>query len=146
MTALSAAARTPRLGKIARSLALGGLLIAAVGCSNSIYQHRETKIGAPDNMPISRVTAAIQSAAQATEWSTTMVQPGMIQATREWGGDKHNIVVDITYDTKTYKITYKSSKNLGYNGRRIHRAYREQVVALDTAIRARTWNMKASAQ
>lgn len=124
--------------RIATCIAMGGLV---AGCTETMYRHTTTKIGMSDTVQLSQVTAAIQDAGNVTRWRTRVVRPGLIEAKREWGGGKHNIVVDVIYTTKNYKIVYKDSKNLKYNGRTIHRAYGEQVGAFDKAIKARTWNM-----
>lgn len=47
----------------------------------------------------------------------------------------HRATVSIPYSASGYKIVYKNSSNLDYNGRKIHRAYRNWTHYLDSSIR-----------
>jgi hypothetical protein len=114
---------------------------AVAACSESVQTFSSKKIGMSPDIPLEKVTVAMLRAAQKTQWHATVIQPGLIEAKREWGGGKHNIVVDIVYTSKTYDIKYKSSKNLNYTGTSVHRAYNAQVGNLNKAIKDETWNM-----
>jgi len=128
---------------IARRLLLTLLVAApllAAACTESTQTRGAQKIGYSGNVQLEKVTAAIHRAGRKTQWATKQVSPGVIEARRDWGNGKHNIVVDVVYDDKTYRIVPKSSKNLGQSGGRVHRAYNEQIDALQNAIKGETWN------
>lgn len=114
--------------------------LIAVGCVEAPQSRGAKKIGYSGNVQLEKVTAAIHRAGSKTQWMMNDVRPGLIEAKREWGNGKHNIVVEVVYDEKTYRIVPKSSKNLDRGGGRVHRAYNEQINALDAAIKNETWN------
>jgi len=114
--------------------------LIAAGCVEAPQTVGAKKIGYSGNVQVEKVTAAIHRAASKMQWTTKQVSPGVIEARREWGGGKHNIVVDVVYHDGTYRIVPKSSKNLERSGGRVHRAYNEQINKLDKAIKDETWN------
>lgn len=84
-----------------------------------------------------QVTKAIVLAGMGLKWNMDVAAPGHIVGTLNLRS--HQAVVDITYDTKVYNITYKSSQNLlitDGNGREgIHPNYNGWIQNLDNAIR-----------
>ena len=80
------------------------------------------------------VGKAITRAGVALGWQMKTVKPGNIVATLNLRG--HTAVVDVTYDTQTYNITYKDSVNLKYDGKNIHPNYNGWIQNLDRGIRA----------
>src|SRR5579884_2484331 len=64
---------------------------------------------------------AIMQAGLKLGWEMQPVKPGLIVATLHLR--KHVAVVDVTYNTRTYSITYKDSTNLDYKDGKIHRNY-----------------------
>lgn len=122
------------------ALAVGGISLTT-GCSSRMNSDRTNAIGISGQASMEQVTSAIQSAAAETSWKLTIIRPGVAEATREWSEGKHNMTVEITYDTKKYAIKYKDSKNLGYDGQTIHRTYEQNVQRLDEAIKARVWRL-----
>ena len=84
-----------------------------------------------------QVTKAIVLAGMGLKWNMDVAAPGHIVGTLDLRS--HQAVVDITYDTKRYNITYKSSQNLlitDGNGREgIHPNYNGWIQNLDNAIR-----------
>ncbi|HUT50516.1 MAG TPA: hypothetical protein VM325_14340 [Alphaproteobacteria bacterium] len=116
------------------------VLLFGTACSESTQARGPQKIGYSGNVQLDAVTEAIHRAGRKSQWVTKSVSPGVIEARRDWGGGKHNIMVDVLYDTKTYRIVHKSSKNLKHSERRVHSAYNIQVDALQKAIKDETWN------
>ncbi|MDH3232955.1 MAG: hypothetical protein OEQ29_05470 [Alphaproteobacteria bacterium] len=114
--------------------------LLGTACTETAQTSGAQKIGYSGNVQLEKVTEAIHRAGRKSQWVTKSVSPGAIEAKREWGGGKHNIVVDVLYDTKTYRIVPKSSKNLTRSDGRVHRAYNEQINALQKAIKDETWN------
>lgn len=67
-------------------------------------------------------------------WKIAPVAPGHMVGTLVVRG-KHEAVVDITYDTHTYSVTYKDSTNLDYRPPRfIHKNYNRWVAYLVRSI------------
>ena len=85
------------------------------------------------------VERAILRAGAAQKWQMQTVRPGLIVGTLKWS--THVAVVDVTYTTTAYEITYKDSANLGYDGATIHRNYNYYVQELDKGIRAQLVNL-----
>jgi PBP1b-binding outer membrane lipoprotein LpoB len=82
---------------------------------------------------LDEVGKAITRAGVALGWEMKTVKPGNIIGTLKLRN--HLAVVDITYDTQTYSITYKDSTNLKYNGETIHKNYNSWIKNLDQGIR-----------
>lgn len=120
-------------------LCLAVFVVAA--CAEQMNRYPPRKIGLSQNIPIEKVTAAVQRAIAKTPWQGTVVRPGLIEATRVWGGGRYNIVVEIVYTSKIYEIRHKSTKNLGEGGGTAHRSYNIQIGLLDKAIKDETWNL-----
>lgn len=77
--------------------------------------------------------ALIRRAASAEAgWSIQPVRQGVLRGTNGW--NTHQMTVDITFDIRSFTISYVDSVNLNYDGTRIHTAYNEKVRALETAI------------
>jgi hypothetical protein len=77
--------------------------------------------------------ALIRRAAPADAgWSIQPVRLGVLRATNSW--NTHQMTVDITFDIRSFTISYVDSVNLDYDGARIHTAYNARVRALETAI------------
>jgi hypothetical protein len=86
---------------------------------------------------LEQVTKAIVQGGVGLTWSMTVVTPGHIIG--KLNVRSHTAVVDITYNTKTYSITYKDSTNLKYDADKqtIHENYRPWIQNLDNNIRNR---------
>ena len=88
----------------------------------------------------------IRRAAVELGWVTRELTPGTRNAPQGRGGpsgglmeavnnrDGHNVVVNISYDTRSFTIRYVSSVGLNYDGARIHRYYNDRVERLEQAI------------
>jgi hypothetical protein len=112
---------------------------AVAGCTiQPIYNVKDAPIVTADSKPASLTEAekAIERAGAALGWQTYAARPGLIVATYRWRG--YTAVVDVTYDERTYSITYSNSANLNYNAAAglIHPAYNDWVRRLETSIRA----------
>jgi len=111
------------------------------GCrgGGQIYNVKDAPIttATGKEMTLEQVTKAIVEAGAGLTWTMAIVKPGQIVGTLNLRS--HTAVVDITYNTKTYDITYKNSVNLKYNAEKntIHENYRGWVMNLDNAIKGR---------
>ncbi|EDZ63437.1 protein containing Peptidase C14, caspase catalytic domain [Sulfurimonas gotlandica GD1] len=81
------------------------------------------------------VTKAIQAGAFQKGWTTRVVKPGEIEA--EIVIKNYMAKVKINYDTTNYSISYMDSKNLKYDGTKVHRTYNSWVANLKKNIDAR---------
>ena len=68
----------------------------------------------------------------AAEGQNRVFTEGLIEATNVSRG--HNIVVNISYDSRRFTIRYMSSVGLNYDGVRIHTFYNGQVESLERGI------------
>lgn len=117
------------------------MLVAVMGCSGGgpIYNVKNAPIttATGKEVTLEQVTKAIVEAGAGLKWTMAVVKPGQIIGTLNLRS--HTAVVDITYNSKTYDITYKDSINLKYNAEKntIHKAYSGWVQNLDNAIKSR---------
>ena len=111
------------------------------GCtSKPIYNVPNTPIIAHNGTPTdTQITKEIFRAGEFLGWKMKKISPGHIIGTLHLR--KHIAIVDITYNSDSYSITYKDSTNLGYTGTNIHRNYNTWVNNLDKAINANLRNL-----
>ena len=126
---------------------LSGILVACLavvivtGCrgAGQIYNVKEAPIAtsAGKELTLDQVGKAIIDAGIGLKWIMVVTKPGQIVATQN--ARSHTAIVDISYDTKTYSMTYKDSVNLNYNAEKqtIHEAYSGWIRNLDNAIKGR---------
>lgn len=104
------------------------LFLSFVGCGGprKILQVKE-----PIKVQVSKndVRAVILNAAKRRGWQTKEVSSKRIEATYT-KGTKYMAKVNIFYDTNTYRIEYLDSRNLKYDGVKIHRTYNSLVAGL----------------
>lgn len=120
--------------KLGLIIAAGILLLAA--CSATVFNvsNAPVQTGSGQKASLDEVGKAITRAGASLGWQMKTVKSGNIVGTLMLRG--HTAVVDVTYDTQTYNITYKDSVKLGYNGERIHKNYNGWIMNLDRDIRA----------
>lgn len=117
------------------------MFLAAMGCRGGaqVYNVKDAPITTATGKAVTldQVAKAIILAGTGLKWSMAVAKPGHIVATLNLR--THQAVVDITYTTKTYSITYKDSANLYYDAenKTIHENYRGWIQRLDNAIRSR---------
>jgi hypothetical protein len=122
------------------------LVIGLVGCATEIHNVKDAPVKtlSGKELTLDQATKAIVLAGMGLNWEMDVVTPGHIVGTLSLR--KHVAVVDITYDTKAYSITYKKSTNLmmvsddgtpigihpNYNGwiQNLNAAIRTQFVAI----------------
>jgi hypothetical protein len=116
--------------------------MALIGCtSQPIYNVKgapiETVGGRPPSM--ADVEKAIVRAGAALGWKMQPVRPGAMVGTLNLRS--HTAIVDVTYDTKSFNITYKDSVELNYDGTNIHRNYNGWIQNLEKGIKAQLVNL-----
>ena len=95
-----------------------------------------------DNKNLERVKSDIHKALLDKDWQVKHLGPGHLEAKQvaTGKGDKVYVaVIDVKYDTKTVRITYKESKGLEYNKEKneIDSRYTRWVRKLEKEIRKR---------
>jgi hypothetical protein len=78
------------------------------------------------------IREAIFAGGRAKGWRMSEPEPGHIVGTVDVR--EHSASVDILYDADSYRIDYKDSSNLMYDGSNIHRNYNKWVTLLDRQI------------
>lgn len=108
---------------------------AAFGRDQPIYNVTGAIVGSGSGkvLTLAQVEKAILTASKRRQWLTRKRGDGHIEA---WivVREQHKAVVDIRFTTEVYNITYKSSQNLRYNGRSVHRNYNKWVKNLEGKI------------
>ena len=86
-----------------------------------------------ENTSLKDMEKAIRGACVQLKWKECkVIEPDHIEATLNVR--THSLVVNIYYSDKEYTIIYKDSKNLKYNGKKIHSAYQKWILNLDKYI------------
>ena len=125
-----------------KSAALKVLLVAfaaaaLAGCTTlqPIYNVKGAPVDTPGGKPptLAEVEKAIVNAGTKLGWKMQPVRPGVMVGTLTLR--RHAATVDVTFDTRTFNITYKDSVDLDYDGTNIHRNYNGWIQNLDKGIR-----------
>ncbi|HSS46736.1 MAG TPA: hypothetical protein VLL03_04905 [Burkholderiales bacterium] len=120
--------------KLGLIIVAGILLVAACATPVLNVSNAPVQTGSGQKASLDGMGKAITRAGVALGWQMKTVKPGNIVGTLTLRG--HTAVVEVTYDTQTYNITYKDSVNLNYDGKNIHRNYNGWIQNLDRGIRA----------
>lgn len=122
-------------------LLVGFAAAALAACVQPIYNVQGAPVEAAGGKPptMAEVEKAIVRAGSALGWRMQPVKPGVVVGTLHLRA--HTAVVEVTYDTRTYNITYKDSQELNYDGTNIHKNYNGWVQNLDKGIRAQLLNL-----
>jgi hypothetical protein len=103
------------------------LITGALGCRTAALLQPPPVSFAP--LPADKVEAAIYQGCSVRHWMPSKVRDGLIQATIYQRN--HVAVVDITYDSDSFQVTYVRSENLRYKNvdgqQRIHEGYNKWV-------------------
>ncbi|HLB16708.1 MAG TPA: hypothetical protein VJM14_17410 [Burkholderiales bacterium] len=106
-----------------------------------IYNVKGAPVETPGGKPptLAEVEKAVVRAGSALGWKMQPVRPGVMVGTITLRS--HTAIVDVTFDTRTFNITYKDSVDLNYDGGNIHRNYNGWIQNLDKGIRAQLLNL-----
>jgi 1-acyl-sn-glycerol-3-phosphate acyltransferase len=110
-------------------------VLAVTGCRKSVpIVNHSSPIPLVQNVSDKQIAEAIIRAGAKTGWEITPTKDKTLFGTLHVRG-KHRADVIISYNEKTYSITYKDSDNLDYEGGNIHPNYNKWVSTLDANIR-----------
>ncbi len=112
------------------------VLLTAFGAGTPIRNVVDSPIPPHPAATMENIEKAIVRAGLTLGWKMTPKGPGNVQGVLDIR--KHQAIVDITYDTKTYNVTYRDSTNLDYraDNKTIHSNYNGWIQNLDKAIQA----------
>lgn len=122
-----------------KTLNLLGLLLAVslliTGCGSALVQNVDNSGYLNKKHSLSKIESAIKKGAIRKGWRTKKVKSGLIVADITVRG-KHYVAVNIAYNSKGYKISYKDSKNMNYDSQKqtIHKNYNKWVSYLQRNI------------
>jgi hypothetical protein len=108
------------------------LLLLLASCRTADPYNVQNAPGTSKAVSLTDVEIAIRRAGQSLGWQIVPQGPGRAEGILVLRD--HRAVVNISYDTKNYSITYKDSSNLQYDGKTIHSNYNGWVQNLDKAI------------
>ena len=112
-----------RLGK----LSIGLLFAALCGCAAPLRNVQGHPLPVDDTPTLEEAEAVIRGGASVKGWLVTKLAAGSLLATLA----DHQVVVEIRHDATQFDVTYKSSQDLGYDGKgRIHQNYNRWVNTL----------------
>lgn len=118
------------------TIALVLTLLAFGGCRTApIYNPTKTTFVTSSNPSLEKIEQAIADAGTSLGWIMTAKDKNHIIGTLHLRA--HTAVVDIYYDANSYKIAYRQSTNLKYDGKKIHKNYNSWIHNLERAINLR---------
>ena len=112
------------------------LLLTGFGPGTPIYNVQSAPIPPNPAATLENIEKAVIRAGLTLGWQIVPKGPGQIEGILLLR--THRAVVDITYDTRSFSITYKDSVNLDYveTDKTIHSNYNGWIQNLEKAIRA----------
>jgi len=112
------------------------VILAFGGCRTApIYNPTKTTFVTSSNPSIENIEQAIVDAGTTLGWIMTPEDSGHIVGTLYLRS--HTAIVDIYYDTTSYKVAYRESTNLKYDGKTIHKNYNSWIHNLEQGINSR---------
>ena len=125
---------------VARAAAalLAVFLLTGFGAGAPIYNVVSAPIQQSPAATLENIEKAIIRAGRQLGWQVVPKEPGKCEGILVLR--THKAIVDITYDTKSFNITYKDSDNLRYDAKdkTIHSNYNGWIKNLEKAIRVQT--------
>ena len=114
------------------------LVAATLGACRAapIHNIRSAYMATSPQATLEDVTRAIQRAGAGLGWQMSPSSPGHIEG--RLSIRTHIAVVDVSFDTVAFSITYVNSTNLNYTGTTIHKNYNGWIQNLEHAILAQT--------
>ena len=117
-------------------LSVIAIALAVSGCARTMPIYNVTAApvvtGSGDQPSLVDVKKAVTTAARDKGWLVKDVDDEQVEATLYVR--KHTAIVDITYSPTSYKIAYKDSDVLLYDGTKIHRNYNKWIRLLEQRI------------
>ena len=116
-------------------------LVAACSSRALITVEHESLL-IPERVSLRQVGFEIERAAIVRGWTVLKLAEGKLEATRN-DRNIYTLVVEISHTEELMSIRYKDSKNLGYNGKKIHKIANKWISQLKKSILGRTSRLTA---
>jgi hypothetical protein len=115
-----------------------GILFLAACSAEQMHKVNNVDYGyyTKKSLTMEKVRTTIERTATRNGWQLSNQKDGSFMGKREWGGGKHNIVVDVIYDLRKFSINYRDSHQMRYDGSWIHNSYNRMVQKLEEDISA----------
>jgi hypothetical protein len=130
---------TKKLARLAVALPLVALLAGPAYAARTSPIYSPEPIPVPAGKSIEDVKKAVRKALFDKDWEARDIAPGHIQGkhTKTDKKSSYTAVVDVKFDTKTVRISYKDSENLNYDAKdqTIHKTYNGWAKNLEREIR-----------
>jgi len=112
------------------------IFFVAACATEAIHKVDKVNYGYYSKTPLTmeKVRSTIERTATRNGWQLSQQKDGSFVGKREWGGGKHNIVVDVIYDVQAFSIKYRDSYQMKYDGSWIHNTYNRMVQKLEDDI------------
>ena len=119
---------------LSRALLAAAVLVLVAACSAPVHNVVSEPLLSQRDVTLEEVKQAIITAGTGLGWKMMPQEDGRI--TGQLDIRTHVAIVDITYSSKAFSITYVDSTNLKYDGRLIHRNYNNWIKNLEDRIQA----------
>jgi len=119
---------------LSRTFLAAAVLVLVAACAAPVRNVVSEPVVTSRDVSLEEVKKAIISAGTALGWKMMPQEDGRITGRLDLR--KHTAIVDITYTTEAFSITYVDSTNLKYDGRLIHRNYNNWITNLENRIQA----------
>jgi hypothetical protein len=112
------------------------IFFVAACATEAIHKVDKVNYGYYSKTPLTmeKVRNTIERTATRNGWQLSQQKDGFFVGKREWGGGKHNIVIDVIYDVRAFSIKYRDSYQMKYDGSWIHNSYNRMVQKLEDDI------------
>jgi len=122
------------------ALPFAALLALPAYAANTAPLYTPEPIQVPAGTSTEAVKKAVRKALFAKEWEIREIGPGHLQGkhTKRGKDKQHVAVVDVRFDAKSVRISYKDSQELNYDKESgiIHKTYNNWIKYLERNIRA----------
>lgn len=112
------------------------VVLIATGCGGALVQNIDNSgYISGKKLSLSKVEATIKKGAMRRGWISKRIKPGLLEVRNNVRG-RYLVVLNISFDTRGYKIMYKESQNLKYDPQtnKIHPNYNKWVANLERDI------------
>ncbi|MBF8673277.1 hypothetical protein IRZ53_00825 [Pseudomonas fulva] len=121
------------MSSLLRAAALGLVLAGIAGCTSKPVLNPSEQLAGATPYSQQQVQQAILKAIVERGWTARSVGASVIQADITVRNTFY-AAVDIHYSASQFRIDYRDSRELGYDGGKIHRNYNRWVYNLDRSI------------
>ncbi|EST17411.1 putative lipoprotein [Pseudomonas putida S610] len=121
------------MSSLLRAAALGLVLAGIAGCTSKPVLNPSEQLAAATPYTQQQVQQTILKAIVERGWTARSVGASVIQADITVRNTFY-AAVDIHYSASQFRIDYRDSRELGYDGGKIHRNYNRWVYNLDRSI------------